>query len=532
MVNKHLLADRVHDKIANESFNLLTSSIFINALPVGDEVKIAYKKPLFESATKFITACGSSKLIDKALENTSNPIANTLTRVYGDVVFTTAKEASDRVMHSDLANIEPTLQSAVDKVAMTAEELDRFKAKADKISMNEIADNIKKKTIDVIKDERDMYEKEEELKNELQEALDASESYKGVTAMEYAKMTSDFSLNHETFFSRLQEMAFESLIYKVPYDDKAIFATVDRIANECGVLVDGFKATKNTFNAALEEINSYHSAVNEEIALSPEDRHKCMDDAMFAAMVVYCMYETLSKLNFIKIDRHALKEFIEVRRTMDPHSVCKGDVDTVKGAVKTLVYDTTKDIRKDVVRSTVVDRIDKLNEAKEALAPTNAMGFVAVENDVFVDEINMIENAIATLEAAIAVDAPQTPESLSTRANAEAYKEKCRQQSAQANVIKCDRINKMFARFPEITDILLRIDPNQNFEKNIVIDAQGKALNGELVQRTQVVLEPDYTRPPVELVKLAVESSALTDTKQWNITLKLDNGYGEKILIH
>ena len=85
---------------------------------------------------------------------------------------------------------------------------------------------------------------------------------------------------------------------------------------------------------------------------------------MFAAMVVYCMYETLSKLNFIKIDRHALKEFIEVRRTMDPHSVCKGDVDTVKGAVKTLVYDTTKDIRKDVVRSTVVDRIDKLNEAK------------------------------------------------------------------------------------------------------------------------------------------------------------------------
>ena len=160
------------------------------------------------------------------------------------------------------------------------------------------------------------------------------------------------------------------------------------------------------------------------------------------------------------------------------------------------------------------------------------MGFVAVENDVFVDEINMIENAIATLEAAIAVDAPQSSDSLGTRAGAEAYKEKCRQQSAQANVIKCDRINKMFARFPEITDILLRIDPNQNFEKNIVIDAQGKALNGELVQRTQVVLEPDCTRPPVELVKLAVESSALTDTKQWNITLKLDNGYGEKILIH
>ena len=163
---------------------------------------------------------------------------------------------------------------------------------------------------------------------------------------------------------------------------------------------------------------------------------------------------------------------------------------------------------------------------------TDVFGFPALEDDEFAEEIQLLDKAIEACNDAICKMEQDTPDKYGTRANAAAFAERCRRDSEAANVIKCDRINKLFARRPEITDILLRIDPNQNFRKNVVIDAQGKSVSGQVVERTHVVLEPDCTRKPVELVRLAVESSGLVDTKQWNVSIMMDDCYGEKILVH
>lgn len=532
MVNKFALHEKAYDKIATEAFDAIVGSIMLSAIPIDKSTRREYTDVLYESATGFIKECGGYSLLNKALENTSSEASHALTNVIRDVVHDTAMEVAKRVEASELPQIETSIPSALDKVLMTPEELNNFKAKAENISMEEIGNVIKKRTINVIKEERAMYEKEEKMKNDLQEALDASESMKGVSVENYATTTNKFTIGHDTFFSKLQTMAFENLIYKFPYSEDQVFNTINRIANECGTLINGYTGEQKTFNSALEEIKSYRSAVNEEIALTPDDRKSCMDDAMFAAMVVYCMLETLNKLNFIKIDKDKLKEFIKSGTRMDPDSCCKGDIDTTKAAVKGLISNSTKDLRRGVDKSVLLDRIDSLSEAKTALSDTDESGFFESQMEVFAEEHKLLDKAIATLEAAVSV---QDKEPLNKYATNEIdivrHRESQQDRINAANVMKCDRIGKLFSKFPQITDILMRIDPNQNFRNNIVIDVEGRnAANGVERQYT-LTLAPDNSRPPVELVKCAAESSTICNDGKYVVTLTLTNS-GEKILLN
>lgn len=536
IIDKITLRSKVNDKIANESFNYITGNVFINALPMDEQVTKRYIRPLFESFTNFTSGCGGArKMISTGMENTkNNKIANAFVNVVNDVVSASANEAMDRVTSSDLMD-EPTIQSAVDKASMSTDEMNRLRDRAEAMSTDELAKCIKKKTIDVIREEREMYEKEDELKNDLQEALDGNESFKGITVEDYGHSMNRYETGHFTVFSKMMEMAFENLIYKYPYTDKELFNTITNVANECGnAFVKDFSAEARNFNAALEEVISYKNAANEEVMMSDEDKTTCMDDAMTAAMVVYSMIDTLNKLNFIKIDREKLEYFIKSKSKMDPSKCAKGDVDTVKAAVKTLTGDCTKELNKKVTKSVALERIDKLNQAKESLSITDELGLPSRPNPNFVEEYEAINATIRAYEALVDKD-----ELMEDRKDLSgeilAYLDDQRDKTQAANVLKCNRIDKLFATLPQISDILFRIDPNQNFNKGIVVEAVGRSIDltgtGSHYRTMRedgkhtMILNPISGVDPVDVLRAAVEASTINNDK-YSVGIQVNDGYG------
>jgi hypothetical protein len=166
-----IFESKIHNLVSNMCFESIVSEAFIESLPIN---KSDLTDDLTHSLAVYATECvqdlGSMDLLKEAMESCKDPAKKAyLKRIY-TTCMETATTVTARVI-DEAGGDTDALTEAAKHVALTDEEYARFSKAAAPLTPNSLTEMIKKKTLDTIKEEKEAYQKDAELTEELKAAL-------------------------------------------------------------------------------------------------------------------------------------------------------------------------------------------------------------------------------------------------------------------------------------------------------------------------------------------------------------------------
>lgn len=445
MISKNLLMSALTSKFNMLTLHSIVNECFVNGLPINkDEITNDEKAALTKYSYDVLNRLGGFSVLENAIESNANSLSKSLLlgEIY-QVCTEASKEASKRICsETDCKDKDTKLNNVVDKASFTEAEYKKFANKANGIGLDEIGKLIKDKTIAVIKDEQDQYEKEEALDDELKSALDESEDFSGTSTEAYVDMFLDKSAprHHITVFSRLQEAAMEMMnIVKVENGEDA-FPIVRKVTFES--FVDGLKADMNSLDSVLE---SNHKISVEEVCDIPMENRGKM--ATLVSIIVYSVMETLKTMNLYCPSQNDVKSF--VNKSSDKLKIANEDIQHILKKAEDAIQESAKQDFSKMKSAVLSTKLAKLKKTDEAVQESVNPGDTRVINilSALESQINDITQVLHARNMEIKDRAAAT----------EGYYDTVDHKN---DVAQFNRINYMFGKDPNIKSIRLEVDPD------------------------------------------------------------------------
>ena len=173
MINRALFQKRVEEKIKTLAFEAFVNEAFIRALPFEvDSLSDTSRKVLPQYVVSVVESLGGYSLLERAMQEERNPIKRVLLENINDVCLeaaaTVSKRATDEHDYEFKRN-DSSLEELVANTGFTDSEMKEFKEKADDVDVTRLADIIKDKVVNVLKDEKKSHERVEKINDELRE---------------------------------------------------------------------------------------------------------------------------------------------------------------------------------------------------------------------------------------------------------------------------------------------------------------------------------------------------------------------------
>ena len=531
MLNSTLVANAVSKKISDELFMDIVYEAFINGLPLNkDTMSDEDVRGLKTYTWKVTQAIGGIGALESAVDfNQKTPAQNFyLGQIYAvcnEGALVARKSAKDDAEKNQ--NID--LKTAVDRTALTEKEYNTFVKNKGNLNLNKVSDIIKKKTIAVIKDEQEQYDKEKELDEQLDEALnegkkdmeeearqnptpDSTEDQNEVStdevkdvedaASEAVTRLMNISLekrsprHHVSVFSRIQDNAIELINNMKVANEGDYFTILDAV----------------TFNSFLPSIGyateGYHKIANEEICDVPVQQKASMTNLV--SIIVYTMMETLKTMGIISPAVAGIKNFVntplntEDQIVKEAAGIC-ANVDSI------LKEATMTDFSK-------MDSRDLTNKVVEIQNAAEAM-----ESSVTINDTDMINRKISLNALTNNINDILNQRVLDSHNIAEESFNTKRQKSA--DVAQFDRINGMYGKNKLIDGIILKVNP----EMPSIIDVECVTEGGNTIKRSYMNMQyaceaSKYT----DYLQEAFQKSNMKDTDK-KVTIYINDGRGKRI---
>lgn len=313
VINKNLLSNALLDKFKNIALHAIVNECFINALPFGeDNLSKSDRVELTKYSKAVLESLGGFKLIENA--HVDNIQQQFLIDSIKDVCESAAKEACNRtVKECDTKNDNMT--EIIDKAAFTKEEMQKMAKNADSLDTEKLSEIIQDKTIEVIKSEKEEYDKEKELYQQIEDAItpddDIEEENIEDSGEEEDEKSLDSFLNivlektaprhHISLFSKLMDTATEALLNSNEEYDEIPHKTLKFITLESSLDIFDHE---NDIDTALEAVNLLQSNTEE------KDKEEVLNSSMICAVIQYTALETLNTLNLFTPDKKDIANFL------------------------------------------------------------------------------------------------------------------------------------------------------------------------------------------------------------------------------
>jgi len=390
LYSKGLINKRLIDKFKDLTFKSVVTEAFIRALPLSD-LDREDKQKLSRYSFSVIESLGGYNLLDNAISTVTDPYQKSLLDEINNICVSTAQEAAKRVeKHTEEDDDKSDI---TDKAKLTSNERNDFYEKVKSSDIEEVSEEIKNKVIDVISEEKESYEKEkalkEEINNELHRTTDGTENLEGDDGTfdseddDEADMGNSNTNNLEGDFggdnndgptpdtSNLEgdNMSLDSLIDIVsnnkfdPKEHKSVFSVLQSKAVESllhlndnyesihtelmkDLTLDFYKQTPVVeslveANSVIDNLANYMEKPQLSTLTSA---NMIMENALVNTIGAYTMIETLNSLNLIAPSVHNVKDFVLSDRSYESFANTKAQ--SVDKFVKESFITLEKDIRK------------------------------------------------------------------------------------------------------------------------------------------------------------------------------------------
>lgn len=457
MINKQILQSQLTEKFSTQLMHAIVFECFINGLPFdASNISTEEKKELRRYTYDVVRSIGGIKAVENAVDFTGKTLEQNvfLGEIY-DACMESAKACARRTSENDVDTKKATqkLSEVVDKAALSDSDYKKFAQKADNMNLDVVSKVIKDKTLAVIRDEQEQYEKEQELDQELKDAICTDEDDPmtedvDTKASEAMNTLMDIYLDklaprhHVTVFSRIQDTAMEMMTTtKVGNNGEDYFPIIRKVTFE--------SFFKNNESQSIDSaVESLQRLASEEVCEVPmENRPKY---ATLVSIIVYTIMETLKTMGIYCPSQSEIKSF--VNKAITSNQIDAKNTDNALFSARKIVTEAAAmDLSK--ANSNILGK--KLTDLKSAIEMTELVLTTDSNNK---DCIDIASEATKYVQNISEILHQRTIDQKATSAATESFNTK-RQKSN--DLAQFNRIRSMFVNNPQINEIQLKVDPDQ-----------------------------------------------------------------------
>lgn len=171
MIDTSVIERKIHDQVMDMTFKAIVTEAFIGGLPIAEgELTKGLTQGFVGYANECLEDLGSYRLLDQAIESAKDPAKKAYLKKMKSVCMEAAQDVTARILKENAGNDKDLINEAK-AVTMTPAEYARFSKNAASLTPESLTKMIQKKTLDVIKEEKEAYQKDAELEAELKNAL-------------------------------------------------------------------------------------------------------------------------------------------------------------------------------------------------------------------------------------------------------------------------------------------------------------------------------------------------------------------------
>lgn len=541
MIDIGIVQKRLRDRIMDMCFESIVTDNFIGALPIPSA---DLTDGLTQKFAGYSSAClkdlGSYSLLAKAIESCTDLGQRNYLKQIQAICMETATTVSDRILEENKGN-EEMLTDKVEHIAMTPKEYAKFSSAAAKVTPAELSKMIQKKTLDVIKEEKEAYKKDQELEKEIKAALaesgeddsdaisvpDISTEIPGTdTAHDAAdasnkaqseaegnesyghQMTSaqeteldakyqaymhkvcgdNFQPKHQSMFAKIQEMAVECVLYATESFDAIPFEAMTKVTTQR--TFGAFKSHNSM--TPMERLESACSFVMESEA-TPDAPEDTQQKALLTASIIYTFFETLYSMGLYSPKVAEIREFVE--HTLPLEKKIEIDKNVFMNAIDGIIASTLNTVAKSTA-TPVLDDIEKNMDMVREKCEANPN--FAYEAAVIGDKLDKVKKAIDIKRNQIA--ASQRP--------AKAVESFTAQMQRTRDTVKFSRAATSVCDKAVVDHIRIKVDPQVN-SNYVALEAM--SANNRIMGTHTIVLEGAFESDLPGYVERMVRGSKLSE---------------------
>ena len=302
----------------------------------------------------------------------------------------------------------------------------------------------------------------------------------------------NYRKQHSSVFSRIQELAYESILATTESFTNIPFETMGTITRENTFERFQSHRTKD-LAATMESVARYDFNKAMESTATPDGPEKeSLNQALLVASIIYTFFETLNSMNLY------CPKLAEIRNFVDETLPVKDKVMLDKQAFSTFIQKALNDAKTSVNTATSVPEVDAVQKdldiVREKIA---APGFEGIREDIskVVESLQILVDQ--KRDALVSAQRPSVP-------TVESFSDTM---VRTRDVLKFDRTASLMAKKPNVASLRYKVDP-QGHSKYVAVEAYTP--NGSIANRSTIVLE-SMGSDLVDYVTASIKSSKLMD---------------------
>lgn len=515
MINKSVVEDNLTNVYANRFFHSIVYESFMNALPVDKSLMTKDERHnLFFYTDNIVRSIGGIKAVEAAIDlKNKTPEQNLfIAGIYNTCMESARECAKKKCNDPSICSKEDKMSDVLDKATLSKEDCRKFAERANTMKLDDVAEIIKKKTLQVISDEKEQYKKDQDLDNELADALNENDSMddlgesdlgddllaeessdkptldpieigKAEASAKFSKKLpkksnvdsaveafKNFHLNatdprhHVSVFSRLQDNAMEVMSYIETSDyGRNYFPILDKVTFE------SFFSKPNVMMAAATE----SAITQEEVCEVPAQTRPKV--ATLVSIITYTIMETLHTMGIFTPAKNNIQSF--VNSSIDAENLKKKSVSETCDGIKCAVKESAN---LDFSKMSSMKLGNKLATLKTALEGTQE--FID-KNGASTEIINVASEAVTYIQEIEDILSQRAKDNKALSEATESYQTR---REKEHDLAQFNRISGLFKANPNISEIKLCVNPDH---MQSVIDVQCANESGKVIRTSYMNIE-------------------------------------------
>jgi len=498
MINPAIVSDRVSAKLKKKSLDCIVTEAVIRALPFTSS-EVAKNTDRYAQYVSTVTEClGGYSMLTSAMEQyNGDEKAMKLLKLINAPIESTVRDATARIVREAASNPTSTVQEIEDAAGFTKEEMSDFARKGQDLSVPEISEIIKDKVVTTITAEKEAYENNRRLEEDIAETLrdQLGEEDTSLEAYYNIVLEKKDPRKHISFFSRMQDVCIEALLQTCSTTD---LGSEDISMESFNLVIANslkcFDTTKLPLNSHLSTMLSALESFN-----YPEDEmqsriQRCSKKSLIMNIIVMTIMETLKTMRLFDPDMNTIRDFVNNPTVANNYNGIDvaNKVHAQIGEYKKLMKNPELNAAE---LSAAMDECNtiksKLNAIKESVLPEKE------------ELMKALTEASAAIEQCLAKSGTTATEGITT-----AWATRCREN----NIAEFDRARRVLMRNPSTSKIQVRCSSTMATEAANAIEIVAKNAAGAIVDSmvASISMQPEFGTV-LEEVKTAAGFSKLSD---------------------
>lgn len=390
-IDKFWLEKELTDKFELLTLHTIVNEAFISALPFDKEaLNDSDIEALSQYSLSVVDKLGGFKMVENAMENCTDLHRGFFLKDLYLICNTSAMEAMKRIRDDDtvLKKDRDESEKVVDEAAFTDREYKSFVSSANGLNLDKVSEIIEKKTIDVLKKEKEEYQKEEETNKRLMDAysdINGEVTEESLDSLINEVIPVGKAKQYTSLFSKIQSNAMNAVMVFESNTTEFPIKAIEHVTKYN--FLDSVKEPKSKISILKDMV----PAIAIESYFDCDDKEGNMDKATIVAITVYTMFETLKTMGLYSPSIKEAETYI-----LDKTNSYIGETD-IKNEIKKIMDSVIEEINDISKPHALLDKREEIENVKSLIEDNN---FIAEKEPVLeslCEALDQVENKIISL---------------------------------------------------------------------------------------------------------------------------------------